>query len=125
MATKPETQEERLAREQVAARAATETKTEREARTVRTAQGMETPADRELREYVARKTEPTTPPHTLPWKQLGVKAKAKWPKLTDADLKEINGDRNALAAKVFAYYPRDLGEANKDVNEFYAANRVA
>jgi uncharacterized protein YjbJ (UPF0337 family) len=52
------------------------------------------------------------------WKQLAGKAKAKWGKLTDDDLKTAEGDSEYLAGKVQERYGIARAEAEKQVKDF-------
>ena len=52
------------------------------------------------------------------WKQLVGKAKAKWGKLTEDDLKVAEGDSDYLAGKVQERYGIARTEAEKQVKDF-------
>jgi uncharacterized protein YjbJ (UPF0337 family) len=52
------------------------------------------------------------------WKQLAGKLKSKWGKLTDDDLKIIEGDSEYLAGKIQERYGVARDEAHKQVKEF-------
>jgi uncharacterized protein YjbJ (UPF0337 family) len=52
------------------------------------------------------------------WKQLAGKAKAKWGKLTDDDLKVSEGNSEYLAGKIQERYGVARDEAKKQVKEF-------
>ena len=52
------------------------------------------------------------------WKQLAGKAKAKWGKLTDDDLRVAEGDSEYLAGKVQERYGIARAEAEKQVQDF-------
>ena len=52
------------------------------------------------------------------WKQLVGKAKAKWGKLTEDDLKVAEGDSEYLAGKVQEGYGIARAEAEKQVKDF-------
>lgn len=52
------------------------------------------------------------------WKQLAGKAKAKWGKLTDDDLKVAEGNTEYLAGKVQERYGIARDEARKQVKDF-------
>jgi uncharacterized protein YjbJ (UPF0337 family) len=52
------------------------------------------------------------------WKQLAGKAKAKWGRLTDDDLKVAEGDSEYLAGKVQERYGIARAEAEKQVKDF-------
>ena len=52
------------------------------------------------------------------WKQVTGEAKRHWGKLTDDDLKTIEGDRDKLVGKVQERYGKDKDQAEKEVNEW-------
>ena len=52
------------------------------------------------------------------WKQLAGKAKAKWGKLTDDDLKVSEGNSEYLAGKIQERYGVARDEAKKQVKDF-------
>jgi uncharacterized protein YjbJ (UPF0337 family) len=52
------------------------------------------------------------------WKQLAGKLKSKWGKLTDDDLKIVEGDSEYLAGKLQEHYGVARDEARKQVKEF-------
>lgn len=52
------------------------------------------------------------------WKQLGGSIKAKWGKLTDDDLKVVEGNAEYLAGKVQERYGVARDEAEAQVKEF-------
>ena len=52
------------------------------------------------------------------WKQLAGKAKAKWGKLTDDDLKVSEGNSEYLAGKIQERYGLARDEAKKQVKDF-------
>jgi uncharacterized protein YjbJ (UPF0337 family) len=54
------------------------------------------------------------------WKQLAGKAKAKWGKLTDDDLKVAEGNSEYLAGRVQERYGIARDEAARQVKEFSA-----
>lgn len=56
------------------------------------------------------------------WKQVTGEAKRHWGKLTDDDLKTIEGDRDKLVGKVQERYGKDKDEAEKEVNEWIEKN---
>lgn len=54
------------------------------------------------------------------WKQLSGNTKAKWGNLTDDDLQEASGDREALEGKDQVRYVKSKEEARDAVDEFLA-----
>jgi uncharacterized protein YjbJ (UPF0337 family) len=52
------------------------------------------------------------------WKQIAGKAKAKWGKLTDDDLKIAEGNSEYLAGKIQERYGVARDEAKKQVKDF-------
>jgi uncharacterized protein YjbJ (UPF0337 family) len=52
------------------------------------------------------------------WKQLAGKAKARWGKLTDDDLKVADGNSEYLSGKVQERYGIARDEAEKQVKDF-------
>lgn len=52
------------------------------------------------------------------WNQLVGDAKSKWGKLTEDDLKEVEGDRQKLAGKLQETYGYTRQEAERSVDEF-------
>jgi uncharacterized protein YjbJ (UPF0337 family) len=52
------------------------------------------------------------------WKQISGKVKAKWGKLTDDDLTQINGKKDQLVGKLQAYYGHNKEEAEKHLDAF-------
>jgi uncharacterized protein YjbJ (UPF0337 family) len=52
------------------------------------------------------------------WKQLAGKLKSKWGKLTDDDLKIVEGDSEYLAGKLQEHYGVARDEARRQVKEF-------
>lgn len=52
------------------------------------------------------------------WKQLAGKVKAKWGKLTDDDLKVVEGSSEYLAGRVQERYGIARDEAQKQVKDF-------
>ncbi len=57
------------------------------------------------------------------WKQMSGKVKEKWGDLTDDDLTKINGNADQLAGKIQERYGRTREEAEREVNDFWDANR--
>lgn len=54
------------------------------------------------------------------WKELKGSAKEKWGDLTDDDLTEANGNREALEGKIQARYGKTKDEARKEVDDWMA-----
>ncbi|MEX2529288.1 MAG: CsbD family protein [Gemmatimonadota bacterium] len=52
------------------------------------------------------------------WKQFKGRTKEKWSKLTDDDLDQIDGRRQALVGKVQERYGRSREEAEKEVDSW-------
>lgn len=52
------------------------------------------------------------------WNELSVLVHAHWPKLTDAVLEDINGDRNKLASALQDCYGFSDGDAETAICEF-------
>ena len=52
------------------------------------------------------------------WKQLAGKLKAKWGKLTDDDLKVVDGNAEYLAGKLQERYGIARDEAERQIEEF-------
>ncbi|MDC6130914.1 CsbD family protein [Burkholderia gladioli] len=52
------------------------------------------------------------------WKQLAGKLKAKWGKLTDDDLKVLDGNREYLAGRIQERYGIARDEVDKQLNDF-------
>lgn len=52
------------------------------------------------------------------WKVIGKQFKAKWPKLTDADLTAIAGKREELVARLVNHYKLDKAKIDKEILEF-------
>ena len=52
------------------------------------------------------------------WKQISGRVKSAWGKLTDDDITEINGDREALLGKLQKAYGYNRMEAEEKVNDF-------
>ncbi|MDC0116018.1 CsbD family protein [Octadecabacter sp.] len=52
------------------------------------------------------------------WKEASGSVKAKWGELTDDEVAEIDGDREALEGKIQAKYGKTKEEAKKEVNAF-------
>jgi uncharacterized protein YjbJ (UPF0337 family) len=50
------------------------------------------------------------------WKQFRGGVKSRWGRLTDNDLKEIEGDREKLIGKVQERYGHDRDKAEKEVD---------
>lgn len=54
------------------------------------------------------------------WKQLKGTAQQKWGKLTNDDLDQIKGRRDALAGKIQELYGKTKEEAQREVDEWIA-----
>ena len=52
------------------------------------------------------------------WTEFSGKAKAKWGKLTDDDVAQVNGNREALEGKLQAQYGKSKEEAKREVNDW-------
>lgn len=52
------------------------------------------------------------------WKQLAGKLKAKWGKLTDDDLKVLDGNREYLAGRIQERYGIARDEVEKQMHDF-------
>ncbi|WP_345742297.1 CsbD family protein [Roseobacter litoralis] len=57
------------------------------------------------------------------WKKMTGNVKAKWGELTDAEIAEFDGNREALEGKVQAKYGKTKKEAKKEGDDFVTANR--
>jgi uncharacterized protein YjbJ (UPF0337 family) len=55
------------------------------------------------------------------WKQVKGRAKAKWGKLTDDDLDQIQGRQQILVGKLQERYGKALEAAEKEVNDWIEA----
>jgi len=55
------------------------------------------------------------------WRRLAVRAKSRWPKLTDDDLGAVSGDREALVGKIEERYAIFPGDAETQVDDWVAA----
>jgi uncharacterized protein YjbJ (UPF0337 family) len=56
------------------------------------------------------------------WKQFSGKIKEKWGKLTDNDLKEVEGRAEVLAGKIQTRYGKAKDVAQQEVNDFFKDN---
>jgi len=56
------------------------------------------------------------------WNEFTGNAKAKWGELTDDDIAEVNGNREALEGKIQAKYGKTKEQAKQEVDDF--ANSV-
>lgn len=54
------------------------------------------------------------------WKQLTGETKKKWSKLTDNDVKEVDGNKEKLVGKIQERYGKSKEEAEKEVNSWDA-----
>ena len=52
------------------------------------------------------------------WKQLKGDIKSKWGKLTDDDIKEIEGNQEKLVGKIQDRYGKNKEEAKKEYNDW-------
>lgn len=52
------------------------------------------------------------------WNQLVGETKKKWSKLTDDDIKEVDGERDKLVGKVQERYGKSKEEAEKEVDDW-------
>jgi len=52
------------------------------------------------------------------WKETTGTVKAKWGELTDDEVAEIDGDREALEGKIQAKYGKTKEQAKKEVDDF-------
>ncbi|MFW6281067.1 MAG: CsbD family protein [Halanaerobium sp.] len=52
------------------------------------------------------------------WNQLKGKIKAKWGKLTDDDLQQIEGNHDRLIGKIQEKYGKDKEKAKKEFNDW-------
>lgn len=56
------------------------------------------------------------------WKEIAGNVKAKWGELSDDEIAEVNGDREALEGKIQAKYGKTKEEAKKEVDDFLNAS---
>lgn len=56
------------------------------------------------------------------WKEMTGNVKAKWGELTDDEIAEVNGDREALEGKIQAKYGKTKEEAKQEVDDFLNSN---
>lgn len=54
------------------------------------------------------------------WQQFTGEAKAKWGKLTDDDLQQVEGHREKLVGKIQERYGKSKDEAEREVTEWEA-----
>ncbi|WP_146590384.1 CsbD family protein [Puniceibacterium confluentis] len=52
------------------------------------------------------------------WKEMTGNIKAQWGDLTDDEVTEINGNRQALEGKIQAKYGKSKEEAQREVDDF-------
>ena len=52
------------------------------------------------------------------WKEMSGSVKAKWGDLTDDEVAELDGNREALEGKIQAKYGKTKEEAKKEVDDF-------
>jgi len=55
------------------------------------------------------------------WKQMTGGIKSKWGDLTDDEISEIDGDREALEGKIQSKYGKNKEQAKQEVNDFINA----
>lgn len=56
------------------------------------------------------------------WKEMSGNVKAKWADMTDDEIAEIDGNRQALEGKIQAKYGKTKEEAKREVDEFMNSN---
>ncbi|SPH21463.1 hypothetical protein ASD8599_02215 [Ascidiaceihabitans donghaensis] len=56
------------------------------------------------------------------WKEMSGSVKAKWGELTDDEIAEVNGDREALEGKLQAKYGKTKEQAKEEVDSFLASH---
>ncbi|WP_306259799.1 CsbD family protein [Pararhizobium sp. IMCC21322] len=56
------------------------------------------------------------------WTEFTGKAKAQWGKLTDDELAEVDGNREALAGKIQAQYGKTKEEAEQEIDNWLDKN---
>lgn len=54
------------------------------------------------------------------WKEMSGNVKAHWGELTDDDVTEVSGDRQALEGKIQAKYGKTKEQAKEEVDAFLA-----
>jgi uncharacterized protein YjbJ (UPF0337 family) len=59
------------------------------------------------------------------WNQLKGAVKAKWAKLTDDDLTQIQGKREHLVGRLQARYGKAADEIEREVDQFLKASQVS
>ncbi len=52
------------------------------------------------------------------WEEMSVLTQARWPKLTDDELNDINGDRNELSRALVRHYGFSGQRAETEICEF-------
>lgn len=52
------------------------------------------------------------------WKEMSGNIKSQWGELTDDELTEVQGDREALEGKIQAKYGKSKEEAKEEVDKF-------
>jgi uncharacterized protein YjbJ (UPF0337 family) len=52
------------------------------------------------------------------WKEMSGNVKSKWGELTEDEVSEMDGDREALEGKIQAKYGKTKEEAKKEVDNF-------
>jgi uncharacterized protein YjbJ (UPF0337 family) len=58
------------------------------------------------------------------WKQFTEKVKAKWSKLTDADLTTFSGKREQLSSLLQGKYGYTRDQAEREINDFSSDSKV-
>jgi uncharacterized protein YjbJ (UPF0337 family) len=58
------------------------------------------------------------------WKNFSGKAKEKWGKLTDDDMRVIDGKKDQFVGKIQALYGHAKDKVEKEVDEFCATHHV-
>ena len=56
------------------------------------------------------------------WKEMSGNVKAKWADMTDDEIAEIDGNRQALEGKIQAKHGKTKEEAKREVDEFMNSN---
>lgn len=59
------------------------------------------------------------------WKHFSGKVKEQWGKLTDDDLTQIAGEQDQLLGRIQEHYGIKREEAQKQLDEFFAAQHAA
>lgn len=56
------------------------------------------------------------------WKEMSGSVKAQWGELTDDEIAEVNGDRDALEGKIQAKYGKTKEEVKAEVDKFLSSH---